>query len=157
MWYALRTVYFRYFSEGVMKEWNRRVETRRPAILIVLLLLVGVYASGCFLHRRPYFAQPAPEEAMYLHVHSLNNLDVAIYIVSGRNWVRVGTVTAFGEATIRLTPALTDFRNVRVGLDPIGSRRRYLLQTGTLFPGQTLELSVQNNLAQSFWRITENR
>jgi hypothetical protein len=70
--------------------------------------------------------------------------------------MRVGTVTAFGEVTVRLSPALVGLRNVSVGLDPIGSRRRYLLDTVMLFPGQTLELSVQNNLAHS-WRITENR
>ncbi|HEY0670821.1 MAG TPA: hypothetical protein VGD27_01080, partial [Longimicrobiales bacterium] len=100
----------------------------------LVLLLALVMTGGCGRKAASDSAQPVPVGPIELEVANHHVVDVTIYLVRDGNWLRVGTVTALDEVTIQLKRvALIGY--VRIGLDPLGFRQRYLLEQLYVQPG----------------------
>lgn len=118
----------------------------------VALLLALVMAGGCGRKAAPDSAQPVPVGPTELEVANHHVVDVTIYLVRDGNWVRVGTVTALDEVTIQLKRvALIGY--VRIGLDPMGFRQRYLLEQLYVQPGDVISLTIERHLPNSTWFV----
>jgi hypothetical protein len=132
-------------------ELNMRTAAAQLRRIVTVSLALA--AVACASAVRSDRAQPAPDDEIYLRVLSESRFDMAVYVVARGSWARVGTVTSGGRTTIRLSRALAGSADFQVGLDPIGSRQRVLLDPVWVPAGVTLEVRVMNYLSHSYWRL----
>ncbi|HET9440875.1 MAG TPA: hypothetical protein VFO52_11925 [Longimicrobiales bacterium] len=118
--------------------------------LLLALLMIG----GCGRKAAPESAQPLPLGPTEMEVANHHVVDVTIYLVRDGNWLRVGTVTALDEATIQLKHVALAPGYVRIGLDPLGFRQRYLLEQLYVQPGDVIFLTIERHLPNSTWFVT---
>jgi hypothetical protein len=82
-----------------------------------------------------------------IQVHNNNWADVVVYAVSGSQTQRIGDVTTgkigHFQAPSDFDPTVRDFR---IRIDPIGPRGTFLTQLISVGPGQTIYVTVENDL-----------
>ncbi|HEY0672096.1 MAG TPA: hypothetical protein VGD27_07520 [Longimicrobiales bacterium] len=128
---------------------RRRGKAQQYLVLLLALVMTG----GCGRKAAPDSAQPVPAGPIELEVANHHVVDVTIYLVRDGNWLRVGSVTALDEVTIQLKRvALIGW--VRIGLDPLGFRQRYLLEQLYVQPGDVISLTIERHLPNSTWFVT---
>lgn len=127
----------------------RWLSPRAAAFRLVLLVLVAASAAGCFRSRGGL-----PEDEITIEVENRNYLDVTIYAVSGGGRIRIGDVTgtgtkSFAVALRRVSPT----GELRLQVDPVGSRRTWTSGSLQVFAGQTIELRVESEVTRSTYSI----
>lgn len=123
------------------------------AVLLPVLLLTG----GCmpFGKKKAESAKQAPVPS-YVRIKNNNWSDVNIYAVRLGTRYRLGTVVATRHATFKLPPDLGKSPGeIRLMVDPIGSRRSYYTPSLHFFPGQDIEMTVENHLPISSVSVYE--
>lgn len=121
---------------------------RRPLSPILPALILSLVVGGCALVGSGGGDEPE-RPPVTLRVENGNYLDVAIYIVTSAGETRrLGSVTGQQETTFTLERRYTDIANdIRFGVDPLGSRERFLSQPVLFTPGDTIVMEVGPRLA----------
>lgn len=116
------------------------MKKRKVSRVLVLALLMGACIGGKKARARG--AGPVMVE-----VRNNNWADVVVYAISGSQTVRIGDVTTGRTARFRV-PAGIDptVRDFRIRIDPIGPRTNFLSQFISVGPGQTVFVTVENDL-----------
>lgn len=123
-----------------------------PALLLAALLPVTASAQTT----QP---EPAGEDAAALvgdettlTVKNQNWLDMRVFMVRNGARVPLGTVTSMTERTFAVPEAALGGGGfgARVVADPIGSRRAWVSETLSFFPGDQMEVTLQNHLGISY-------
>lgn len=90
---------------------------------------------------------------VFVDVRNANNLDAAVYLLSGGQTHRLGLVTTNGEERFRVEPRLVAPPGyLRVAASLLASNRRYVSEEMALQPGDVVELVVQPDIATSYVR-----
>lgn len=83
-----------------------------------------------------------------------NWADVAVYLIRGGSRVRLGDVPSMSERVLMVPRAMLGAStNVRLLIDPIGSRHVHVTDPIFVSPGQVIEMAVENNLALTNWSV----
>ncbi len=136
-------------QEGMMN----RLKRLPSSIVCVLTLSSLAGAMGCAKQQATSFDTGVHAEQTALSIRNNNWQDVRVYLVtsSGRESVRLGTVSAASSARIPITGhMLQEIRNrgsVRLQLRPLGSRSSYTTEDIIVQPGDEVRLSVANQLS----------
>lgn len=112
---------------------------------------LAVTLSACAGNAGPQ-SGPLPPEGPSTEVQVTNNnwADMNVYVERGGMRTRLGTVTSMTSRRFDIPRAFTtSSSSVRLVADPIGSRESHMTQPVQVFPGQTLEFTIQNHLAIS--------
>jgi hypothetical protein len=115
-------------------------------------LLAGalVLTQACAL-RKP--GPPIDESADVVTVNVINHnqLDVTIYVVRSGNRERIGSVTAASSNSFRVhLRTLSGAADLQLFADPLGAPRGVTSDRLHLFPAQTVEWTLESDLARSF-------
>jgi hypothetical protein len=86
-------------------------------------------------------------------VHNNHVLDVVFYAERNGVSFRLGTVSSCRTDTLEIAPSLTYLGGVRLAIDPIGSRQRFPIGPIIVFPGERIEVTVENYLPATSWRV----
>jgi hypothetical protein len=109
----------------------------RAALLLVLL--VGTAACGTLMQRGPV----VEGERTTVEVRNQNFLDMTVYVWSGQQRVRIGTVTGLSTRTLDLPRNMVfGTATVRFEMNPIGSRERPISQEITVREGEQIILTI---------------
>ena len=122
---------------------------RRP-LAPVVLALAGIVAAapGSTAQAQERTTQaPAPHDVL-VRVTNYNLQDVDIYLLAGGQRVRLGMVTTFGSASYAL-PTWAVRSDLRLLAHPIGGARTTATDAVSAVPGQRIDWTIENNLAQS--------
>ena len=89
-----------------------------------------------------------------LRVTNNNWSDAVIWAVRGGSRIRLGEVVSLRQESIDVpTTVLTGTGRVQVLVSLIGSREAYSTEEMTVYPGQVIDLQVENQLAISSWSV----
>lgn len=89
-----------------------------------------------------------------VQVSNNNWSDAVIWAVHGGTRVRLGDVVSHQEKTLVIPKSVLRGRGrVRVLVSLIGSREGYSTEEIDVFPGQVIDLRVQNHIAISSWAV----
>ncbi len=105
-----------------------------------------VVAAGC---AGPRATMPAPKGAMsqvVLRATSHNWATVNVYVLRGGQSLRVGSVETGQTKTFTVPVTMTPTGDLQVMAHPIGTNLAYLSEVVAVFPGDVVELQVENNL-----------
>jgi predicted small lipoprotein YifL len=107
-----------------------------------LLLVLLVATTSCGTSRRG----PVPEgERTTVEVRNQNFLDMNVYVLSGSQRIRLGTVNGLSTRTLTIPRSLVfGFASVRFEMNPIGSRARPVSQEITVSEGGQIVLTIPN-------------
>lgn len=95
-----------------------------------------------------------PETRTTLVVENNNWQEMVIYLVRGSLRSRIGSVPSLSTGKFTIPVSLTGgFGDLRVMADPIGSTRTYTSPVINIVPGSQVELTLQNNLAVSYFSV----
>ncbi len=91
--------------------------------------------------------EDAPLEVRQISVvvDNLNFLDVRVDLVVSGQRLRLGDVTSYSTAVLTL-PEDIPLHDLRLLVDPVGSRAGYLSDQLSVFPGDEVGLTVHNSL-----------
>ena len=117
----------------------------RAARLLAVLFVAALGLAGCVGKGRN---APAPQDSATLEVRNRAFIVVDVFALYGGTRARLGTVTANGTATFRISPAIVGAgRELRFQVDPIGSRRQGTTFTMYVTPGEAVQLTVPPTFA----------
>ena len=125
--------------------------SRHNKLLPLLTLLLAITVSGCSLNKEP---QTEPESGALadarVDVTNHNWLDMVIYATRGSMRVRLGTVTSMGREMLTIPKnGLASTSGVQLIAAPIGSSADYATYPVDVWPGDTVEFRIENNLGAS--------
>ena len=123
------------------------------AFLTLLTTLVVCMTAGCSAARQ---GQTDRAESSLVRVTNNNWLDVNVFAVRGDRRVRLGTVGSMTTEVLRVRGALAAGSPLQLQADPIGSSTGYSSEHFSLWPGQVLSFSVENQLSLSRVIATAN-
>lgn len=130
-----------------MSDRGRRVAS---VVSVCILVAGGMLAAGCRSARQPATVAPLVGPPAVLRVTSDHTSDVRIYLVQAGKRIRLGMVSTHGSAVFAI-PA--DFlgrdASAQILISPVGGWRGLFLTLTTVYPGETLELTVGNPLIYS--------
>jgi hypothetical protein len=129
-------------------------EMRDLRKLIPLVALVATSASCAPTHAGPAAGPQSHENQAVVQVSNHNWADVVVYaVVSGARY-RLGMLTTNQSGEFRLPPGVVSGSGeVRLLVDPIGSRDVYTTQPIHVRPGQWVDFKIENHLAISNWAV----
>jgi len=117
----------------------------RAVRLLAVLFVAALGLAGCVGKGRN---APTPQENATVVVQNRAFIDVDVFALYGGSRARLGSVTANGTATFRISPAIVGAgRELRFAVDPIGSRRQGTTFNMYVRPGETISLTVPPTLA----------
>jgi len=91
---------------------------------------------------------------IHIRVANRNWSDVTVYALVGSSRMRLGTVISMSEQIFVLPRAVSaSTGELRLLIDPIGTWRGYMTEAIMAFPGQVIELNVENNLGLTNWAV----
>jgi hypothetical protein len=110
-----------------------------PRALVLLSLLVATTACGAMMRRGPV----VEGEPTTVEVQNQNFLDMTVYVWSGQQRVRLGTVTGLTTRVLTLPRSMVfGTATVRFEMNPIGSRERPMSQEITVREGEQIVLII---------------
>lgn len=121
----------------------------QPASSLLLVLVVATSLAsgpGC-ASSEP--RRQRPTGPVLVEITNHNVLDMNVYVVSGSQTIRLGTVTTNRTETFELPTSLSPARSLRLLVDPIGARSGFLTDEVVANPGDVVQLTVQPNLPTS--------
>ena len=96
----------------------------------------------------------SPERETTLIVQNNNWHDMVIYVVTGSQRARIGSVNSMSTTRFRITDSLAGgFGQLRLVADPIGSNRAYALPIINVVPGSEVQVRIENNIAASSYSV----
>jgi hypothetical protein len=96
----------------------------------------------------------SPERETTLIVQNNNWHDMVIYVVTGSQRARIGSVNSMSTTRFRITDSLAGgFGQLRLLADPIGSNRAYALPIINVVPGSEVQVRIENNIAASSYSV----
>jgi hypothetical protein len=96
---------------------------------------------------------PDNRTPQFVIVRNQNPLDVAVYLLRGGTRLRIGTVTSFNEARIKIPPFAAIDGSTRLLIDPIGSDDVFVTDALRLASDQHAEVTVGRLLQMSTMAI----
>jgi predicted small lipoprotein YifL len=121
-------------------------QSRQPIVFLVLLLLAACGSKGTNTEG----PMPAAGETANVEVTNNNWLDMSIYAANGSKRVRLGTVTTMGTVLFEVPRAImASGGSLQLIADPIGSRGSYVTESVNIWPGQTVQFRIENQLGIS--------
>ena len=92
-------------------------------------------------------------DAVQIHVVNHNWLDMRIYAVINGRSIKLGTVTGLTSETLKIRESLLSFAaDLELVARGIGSRSESFRTSIQVFPGDVLELRIENSIGLSFVR-----
>jgi hypothetical protein len=123
---------------------------RRRAI--TLMLAATLVLPGCF--GRSGRNRGNGTGPVLIQVHNNNWADVVVYAVSGSQTMRIGDVTTGKIGRFHAPPDVDPtVRDFRIRIDPIGPRGTFLTQLISVAPGQTIFVTVENDLNMTSFTV----
>ena len=93
--------------------------------------------------------------SVWLDVENRSWHDVRVYALRGSTGYRLGTVPALGSARFSVSiGVLGASHDMRLELDPIGSRERYVTDRIVVSPGQHVDFRIGVRLPLSSWFVS---
>lgn len=117
--------------------------------LSAFLLLIAIASAGCSTKQqtRPLSQRDADAR---VRVENNNWLDMAIYAERGSMRQRIGTVTSMGREMLTIPRnMLASVSSIRLIASPIGSPSDYATQPVDVWPGDTVDFTIQNSIGIS--------
>ena len=123
-----------------------------PALLLAALLPVTAAAQSAEPVKGAEETPAVVAAETTLTVKNQNWLDMRVFMVRNGARVSLGTVTSMTERTFEIPEAALGGGGfgARVVADPIGSRRGWVSESLSFFPGDQLEVTLQNHLGISY-------
>jgi len=123
-----------------------------PALLLAALLPVTAAAQSAEPVKGGDESPAVVATETTLTVKNQNWLDMRVFMVRNGLRVPLGTVTSMSERTFEVPEAALGGGGfgARVVADPIGSRRGWVSESLNFFPGDQLEVTLQNHLGISY-------
>lgn len=129
---------------------KRAIRASGAAALVVAVAACGARQGA----DRAVGVQPAPANAVTVNVENHNWSDIVVYAVRGGRRYRLGTVTSMQSAEFMVPPGLLGgSADLRLMLDPIGSRHAFVTEQILVTPGDRVLFSVENYLPLSSWAV----
>ncbi len=123
----------------------------RRAAPIALLPMIGSLA-GC--NRLRHSSAPTVESAMVtVNIVNHNVLDMTIYMVNRGTRARIGQVTATTRGSFRVRLGQLTGGELQLYADPIGALQGVTSDVVHLVDGQTVEWTLESDLARSFLSV----
>ena len=92
-------------------------------------------------------------DAVQIHVVNHNWLDMRIYAVINGRSIKLGTVTGLTSETLKIRESLLSFAaDLELVARGIGSRSESFRTSIQVFPGDVLELRIENSIGLSYVR-----
>lgn len=96
----------------------------------------------------------SPERETTLVVENNNWQDMTIYVLSGTQRSRVGSVSSMTTARFKLSSGITgNYGQLRLLADPIGSNRTFSLPLINVVPGAQVQVRLENNIGTSSFAV----
>jgi hypothetical protein len=105
-----------------------------------ILLLAAALSAAC--HHGGYQAPPEPRTDTRLRVQNQNFLDMNVYVLSGSQRIRLGTVTGLSTQVFTIPPDLVRGPPLRFEVHPIGGRSNPRSETISVQPGDEVQLTI---------------
>jgi hypothetical protein len=107
--------------------------------ILVLLIALG----ACAGRRRD--EGPAMRRETLLRVENQSWYDMNVYVLRGSQRIRLGTVSASSSEIFTLPPDVVGSGiPLRFLVDPVGSQRTPISEEISVFPGETIVLTIPN-------------
>jgi hypothetical protein len=120
--------------------------------LLALSTLLGACASG--MSAGAADADPFAQEPVTVRVENHNFYDMNVYALVNGQRLRLGTVSGFGTQLFPLRSTMVaGSAQLRLLLDPIGSREGYVTEPILLTASSRVELRVENNLKLTSYSV----
>lgn len=120
----------------------------RTSALAALLLAAGL--AGCSSEGPQSGPLPPGSAEARVDVRNNNWLDMAVYAERGSMRVRLGTVTSMGKQLLTIPRnMLASATSIRLIAAPIGSTENYMTYPVDVWPGDTVEFTIENNMGIS--------
>lgn len=118
----------------------------------IIALVALATTAGCMRRGRP----EAPASAVTIARITNNNwLDIRVYADRGGPRERIGLVRSFETQVFELPRHLIEARSLRLYVDAIGSPQSYQTDFIQVWPGQLIDLVVQERLVQSYYSVLD--
>lgn len=111
-------------------------------------VLVGT--TACPMRHGPASARSDDDDVATLSIINHHPLDVVIYNVRQGHRERIGEVTAASNQTFTLHMRQYAGNEIQPSADPIGSTQPFTSQVLHVLPGETVEWTLETDLARSF-------
>jgi len=121
-----------------------------------MMAALVLMASGCApaVHRAFERNPNAVRQETEVRVDNRNWADVTVYLLQGEMRARLGSVTSMGSQTFSIPAAmLSGTSDVRLYIQALGSRANHRTDRIMLTPGQTVELTIENNMNLTSWAV----
>jgi hypothetical protein len=111
-------------------------------------------AVGCTPRSRTASSEPSSLKAITTARITNNHwLDVRVYGVQGGTRNVIGTVRSFGTEVFVLSSQFVATSGLRIFVDPIGSQQTYQTDLIPVWPGQMIDLVVQDRIQLSHYSV----
>jgi hypothetical protein len=122
----------------------------RRACKAVVVLLLALSVNACGATHSASTADAPRRAPTTVQVTNNNWSDMVIYVIRSTMRVRLGMVNSMNTTTFQLPASVSGpTTTVRLEANPIGSPQPYLTPAVNVWPGQQIELTIQNHLAVS--------
>lgn len=124
---------------------------RLSTSLAPLVLVTALALTGCSTKKETQDGPlPAVSQDTRVEVTNNNWLDMAVYAERGGLKVRLGMVTSMGNETLTIPRnVMASSSGIRLIASPIGSSSAYATYPMDVWPGETVEFTIENNLGTS--------
>jgi len=95
----------------------------------------------------------SPRQESVVSVTNNNWSDIKVYAVRGSSKYRLGSVTSFSTATLRLPSAVTSASDFRLRVEVIGSLESHTTEVLRIGQGDRMEWVINAYLPMSHWAI----
>jgi hypothetical protein len=117
---------------------------------LLILMMGAVLATGCASKSDPADGPLPIAEDAQVEVTNNNWLDMAVYAVNGGKRFRLGMVTTMGKKLFEVPSSLfASGGNLQLVANPIGARGSYVTEQVSIWPGQTVQFRIENNIGTS--------
>jgi hypothetical protein len=118
--------------------------------LATVVAMIG-FLGGCATNQGPAVLTGNGDEPPVVSVSNHNWSDVVVYAQrSTGSRVRLGTVTSMGTQTLRIPRGLLNsLSGIRLIATPIASPAQFATEPLNVWPGQTIELRIENQMSIS--------
>lgn len=104
--------------------------------------LITVCLLGAACHQRANPGPPEPSTVTRLRVENQNFQDMNVYVLSGSQRIRLGTVTGLSTQVFTIPPDLVRGTLLRFEVHPIGGRDNPRSETISVQPGDEVHLTI---------------